>query len=177
MLKQFIRIFQRYFIPQFIISLYYLLRYKCFISFGAKVQLSGKISFGKGTVVKPYTAIQTSTGKISIGMNCAFNYFDIISAGDGEISIGNNVRIGPHVVILASSRNYKRKDVLIVKQGFHHDSTIIEDDVLIASGAIIFQGCHIGKGAVIGASSVVTKDVPPYSVVVGTPAKVIGERE
>ena len=53
---------------------------------------------------------------------------------------------------------------------------IVEDDVWIGESAIIMAGVHIGRGAVIGAGAVVTKDVPPYAVAVGTPAKVVKYR-
>ena len=171
-----VRISQRYLVPRFVSALYYLLRCRCFISPLAKVQLTHKISFGKGTVVKPFAVIQTNRGKITVGKKCSINNFVQIANSDGDITIGDYVRIGPNVTILGSSRNYKRKNVLIVDQGFSHDGVVIEDDVLIASGAIVLKGCHIGRGAVIGAGSVVTKSVPPYSVVVGIPAKIIGER-
>jgi len=177
MLNSIIRIFQRYCIPQAIISLYYFLRFRCLISLQSKVQLSKKISLGKGTVVKHYAIIQTSGGKVSFGENCSIGSFNFISSGSGDIIGGNNVRSGPHVTILGSYRNYKKKNILIVNQGFSEGTTIIGDDVLIASGAIIFKGCRIGKGAVIAAGSVVNKDVPPYSVVAGVPAKIIGKRE
>ena len=153
------------------------MKYGCLISTLAKVQVTKKISFDKGTVVKPFAVIQTNNGKITIGKKCSINNFVQIANGDAEIKLGDYVRIGPNVTILSSSRNYKKKNELILYQGVSHSKTIIEDDVLIASGAIILKGCHIGRGAVIGAGSVVTKDVPPYSVVVGVPAKVIGERE
>ena len=177
MLSNSSRIIQRYLVPRFASSIYYFLRYQCLISSLAKVQVTNKISFGKGTVVKPFAVIQTNRGKISIGKNCSINNFVQIANSDGNIFIGDHVRIGPSVTILGSSRNYKKKDVLIIEQGFSHDGVTIEDDVLIASGSIILKGCHIGKGAVVGAGSVVTKNVSPYSVVIGIPAKVIGERK
>lgn len=172
-----IRSIQRYLIPRFISSLYFFMKYKCLISPLAKVQVTKNISFDKGTVVKPFAVIQTNSGKIAIGKKCSINNFVQIANGDAEIRIGDYVRIGPSVTILSSSRNYKKKNEFILYQGSTHATTTIEDDVLIASGAIILKGCHIGRGAVIGAGSVVTKDVPPYSVVVGIPAKVIGERK
>jgi acetyltransferase-like isoleucine patch superfamily enzyme len=52
----------------------------------------------------------------------------------------------------------------------------IGDDVLIGSNAVIFE-CDIGKGAVVAGGSVVTKSIPPYSVVAGIPAKIVGKRE
>lgn len=177
MLNPFTRIIQRYMIPSFIVSIYYFLRFGCMISTSSIVQLTNKITFGKGTVIKPFAVIQTNKGKIKIGKKCSINNFVQISNTEGKIIIGDYVRIGPGVTILASSRNYKKKGELIMNQGFSNDKTIIGDDVLIASNATILKGCHIGKGAVIGAGSVVTKNVLSYSVVAGIPAKKIGCRE
>jgi acetyltransferase-like isoleucine patch superfamily enzyme len=128
-------------------------------------------------VIKPFSVIQTNRGKIVIGKKCSINNFVQISNTDATMIIGDYVRIGPNVTILGSSRNYERKDQLIIDQGFSNADTTIEDDVLIGSGAIVLKGCTIGKGAVIGAGSVVTKDVAAYSVVAGIPADVIGKRE
>ena len=172
-----IRTIERYLVPGFITTLYFFFRYRCLVSPAAKVQLSKKIMFGKGTVVKPFAVIQTSgKGKIQVGRECSVNNFVQIATADADILIGDFVRIGPSVTILGSSRNYKRKDTLILHQGFSHGETVIEDDVLIASGSIILKGCLIGRGSVVGAGSVVTKDVPVYSVVAGIPARKISER-
>ena len=88
-----------------------------------------------------------------------------------KIQIGNNVRIGPEVKILGATHDYyylnlpdRGKDV------------IISDYVWIGSNATILPGVSIGKGAVIGAASVVTKNIPPWSIAVGNPAKVIKNR-
>jgi maltose O-acetyltransferase len=91
--------------------------------------------------------------------------------------IGDHVRIAPNVTILGADRNVKRRDTLIVHQGRSHKSTNIGHDVLIGAGAVILPGCSIGTGAVIGAGSVVTRDVAPYAIVAGSPARVIGQRE
>jgi acetyltransferase-like isoleucine patch superfamily enzyme len=168
---------QRYLVPRIVTSLYYLLRYRCLVSSLAIVQFTRNISLGRGTVVKPFAVIQTNTGKIRIGKKCSINNFVQIASSDAKITLGDYVRIGPGVTILSSSRNYKRKDQLIMDQGFSNADTTIEDDVLIGAGVTILKGCTIGKGAVIAAGSVVTKDVAPDSVVAGIPASVIGQRE
>src|SRR5512145_3319938 len=66
-----VRILQRYFVPRWFSSLYYFARYRCLIARDARVQFSNQISFGKGTVVKPFVVIQTQGGRISIGRDCA----------------------------------------------------------------------------------------------------------
>ena len=120
--------------------------------------------------------IQTNGGRITIGEHCAINNFGSISTYELDVALGDYVRIGPHVVIFwARSRNFQRKDELVVNQGYRDRGTRIGNDVLIGAGAKIFD-CTIGDGAIIGAGAVVTKDVAPYQIVVGVPAKVIGER-
>jgi acetyltransferase-like isoleucine patch superfamily enzyme len=147
------------------------------VSTSASVQLSNLITFGKGTVVKPFAVIQTNKGKINIGNDCSINNFVQIANGDGLIHIGNHVRIGPNVTILGTSRNIRAKDTLIVDQGFSHDGITIEDDVLIGAGSILLKGRQISTGVVIGAGTVITENVPEYSIVVGNPARIIGKRE
>jgi acetyltransferase-like isoleucine patch superfamily enzyme len=177
MLKPTRRIIQRFIIPQFVKSIYFFLKYKALISAKSIVQLSDKISFGEGTVVKHFAIIQTHEGNISFGKNCAISSFNHISTVDGDVCIGDNVRIGPGVTILGSRRNINKKDELIVEQGYTHSKTIIGDDVLIGSGAIVLDGSIIGKGAVIGAGCIVNNVIPEYAIAVGIPSKVIGERK
>jgi acetyltransferase-like isoleucine patch superfamily enzyme len=171
------RVAQRYLVPRLVKSVYFYLRYRCLVSPQASVQLSDRISFGRGTVVKPYAVIINHTGRIAIGAHCAISSFNHISTGDGDLVIGDHVRIAPNVTILGADRNVKQRDALIADQGHSHKSTDIGRDVLIGAGAVILAGCSIGNGAVIGAGSVVTRDVPPYSIVAGVPARVIGHRE
>ena len=172
-----IRTLQRFFVPRFIITIYYFWRYNCFISTQARVQLSDKISFGRGTVIKPFAVIQTQAGKIVFGENCAVSSFNHISTGVESVIIGDDVRIGTHVTIMGGSRNFKKKDVRIVDQGSYHKGVKIGNDVLIGTGAVIMPGSTIGDGAVIGAMSLVRDKVHPYTIVAGVPAQVIGKRE
>jgi acetyltransferase-like isoleucine patch superfamily enzyme len=176
MLPPFVRVFQRYLIPRFVIVFYYFCKYRCKVSLQSRVQLSNKISIGKGTVVKPYAIITTNQGRIDIGKNCAISSFNHISNMDADIIIGDNVRMGSHVVIMGSRRNFKDRNRLIVDQGHQEKGIFIGNDVLIGAGAILVDGIHVGEGAVIGAGSVVTKDVQNYKVVAGVPAKEFSER-
>jgi acetyltransferase-like isoleucine patch superfamily enzyme len=141
----------------------------------SQVQLTKNISFGKQTVVKPFSVITTHSGKIKIGENCAISSFNHIATGDANILIGNHVRTGPGVVIHGTRRKYKDADKLIVQQGHTHLGVVIGDDVLIGANAILFE-CNIGRGAVIGAGSAVANDIPEYAVAVGVPAKIISKR-
>lgn len=161
--------------PSFVAALYYSLKFGCGVSPKAMVQLSNKIQFGKGTMVKPFAVIQTHAGRITIGEHCAINNFVQISTVEVDVTLDDYVRVGPHVTIMGAMRNYARKDELIIDQGYRQRGTRIGRDVLIGAGAVIFD-CTIGNGAVVGAGSIVNKDVAPYQIVAGAPARVIGER-
>ena len=92
----------------------------------------------------------------------------------GPVTIGDNVLMGPDVVFYTSGHRYDRVDIPIGQQGATGtEPIVVGNDVWFGRQSIIMPGVHIGDGAVVGARSVVTKDVPPYAVVGGVPAKVI----
>lgn len=115
-----------------------------------------------------------NNGKIDIGDRVFLNSNVIIGASDkGNINIGSDVIIGFNVVMRASNHRYIRKDLTIRSQGHREGEIKIEDDVWIGANVVILPNVHIGKGAIIAAGAVVNKDVPPYSLVGGVPAKII----
>lgn len=119
-------------------------------------------------------------GNIVIGNNVEINYGVWVAASNkenGDISIGNNVLIGPYTILHSGNHNYKDPDKIIKNQGYTFGKITIEDDVWIAARCTILSGVTIGKGSVIAAGSVITKDIPPYSVVAGVPGKVISKRK
>jgi acetyltransferase-like isoleucine patch superfamily enzyme len=176
-LRRIINVIQRYLVPRWVVSAVYYGQYRCLVSPKSQVQLSNRISFGRGSVVKPFAVIQTQSGAIRIGRNCAISSFDHISTGTMDVVIGDHVRLAPSVTILGGSRNFKKRDVLIVDQGSTNVGTTIGNDVLIGANVVVLPGCNIGDGAVVGAGSVVTNEVPPYAIVAGTPARIVGRRE
>ncbi len=170
------RIIQRYLIPGFVTSLVVYLRYRAIVSMAARVQFTKFITFGKGTVVKPYAIISTHNGVIRIGQNCAISSFVHIGARSQPITIGDDVRIGPNVTILGSARKYRKKDQKIVDQGFEENGVTIGNDVLVGAGSVIHDGCRIGDGVVIAAGSIVQGEIASYSIVAGAPARVVWRR-
>lgn len=95
----------------------------------------------------------------------------------GTVSIGNYVLMAPNVVILTQNHVYDRIDIPIIEQGTtSEEPVIIEDDCWICQNVIILPGITIGKGAILAAGAVVTKNVPPYSIVGGNPARLIKQR-
>jgi galactoside O-acetyltransferase len=119
----------------------------------------------------------TPVSTIRIGANFSANANVMINArGTGHITIGDSVSIGPNVVLRSNDHVFARVDVPIKDQGMTEGSITIGNDVWIASNAVILQDVRIGDGAVVAAGAVVTKDVPPYVVVGGIPARIIAER-
>ena len=92
-----------------------------------------------------------------------------------SIIIGDRVLIGSGALIMDSDAHSLDATARRTGAGGETKPVVIEDDVFIGARAIVLKGVTIGKGAVVGAGSVVTKDVPPYSVVAGNPARMIKE--
>lgn len=148
------------------------------------------ITIGKNVIIKT-----TDSGTVIIEDNVSIERNCYIYAQYGKIIIGKNGFIGAGSQIVAKKSIKIGQDSLIsaysiIRDANHgivkgesiisqdHDikEVIIEDDVWLGSHAVVTAGSHIGKGAVVGANAVVTKDVKPYSVVGGVPAKFIKKR-
>ncbi len=106
-------------------------------------------------------------GRLLVGRNSRLNGVHIDARA--LVSIGENVRIAPYTIILDS-------DFHDVRDHFAEGASkpvYIEDDVWIATRATVLKGVRIGKGAVVAAGAIVTKDVPPFCVAAGIPARVV----
>nr|WP_310586587.1 acyltransferase [Larkinella insperata] len=110
---------------------------------------------------------------IEIGSYCGINSFVHVWGHKGVV-IGDRVMIASHVAITSLTHNYTAESMRFSAP--LGGKIIIEDDVWIGSHAIIMPGVTIGRGAVVGAGAVVTKDVPAFAIVVGTPARVVKYR-
>lgn len=117
--------------------------------------------------------------KISIGNDVYIGPYAIFACRK-SISIGNKVLFGPKVTIMEGNHNFREIGVYIydnhIKREDDDIPVTISDDVWIGSNAVILKGVTIGRGAIVGAGAVVTKDVPPYAIVGGNPAKLIRYR-
>ena len=116
--------------------------------------------------------------KVYIGSNASFNSNVMVNArGKGSIFIGNNVLIGPNAVLRSSNHNFKSIRMPIIDQGMTEGEIIVGNDVWIGSNAVILPNITIGDGAIIGAGAVVTKNIEPYTIVGGVPARLIKKRD
>lgn len=128
---------------------------------GDAINIEHGASFGRRRAVK----VGSRSG---IGIDCRLY---------GPVTIGAGVMMGPEVIIYASSHSYADSDLPMIDQGYGRDRpVVIEDDVWIGTRAIILPGVRVGRGCIIGAGAVLTRDVPPYSVVAGNPARVVRKR-
>jgi galactoside O-acetyltransferase len=114
-------------------------------------------------------------GEITIGNNVLINTNVQIGASRGKIHIGNHVIIGANVVIRAADHGIAREG-LIMNQPHRGGIITIEDDVWIGSNCVILRNVRLGRGCVVAAGAVVKKDVEPYSIVAGVPARKVTER-
>ncbi|TKB99251.1 CatB-related O-acetyltransferase [Pedobacter cryophilus] len=114
---------------------------------------------------------------LDIGENTSFGEFCDIRAAGGYIKIGNDCLIAQNVRIIAANHCIEKK-ILLRENPWDEEknNVIIGNDVWIGCGAIILPGVIIGDGCVIAAGSVVTKNVQPYTVVGGNPAKFLKTR-
>lgn len=100
----------------------------------------------------------------------------VILDGRGGITIGDNSIIGFESVILSCTHNSSSRDIPIRDQGMFQKKIEIGEDVWVGARAVIMPGIKIGEGAIIGANAVVTRDVKPYAIVGGVPARFIKYR-
>lgn len=123
--------------------------------------------------------------KVTIGANTYGTVDVLFSNPDGRLFIGSYCSIASNVKFLPSTDHsldnistYPFKAMLLTgeQEALCKGDVIVEDDVWIGYGATILSGVHIGQGAVIAAGAVVNKDVPPYAIVGGVPAKIIKYR-
>lgn len=100
----------------------------------------------------------------------------VIIAGTGDIKIGKNCLIAPHCGIFANNHIFSDPTRLIEEQGTTSKGIVIEDDCWLGHNVTVIDGVKIGKGSIIGAGSVVNKNIPPFSIAVGTPVRIIRNR-
>lgn len=117
---------------------------------------------------------------IEVGDDVSFGGGGIFLCAKSKIIMGNKVMLGPGVTIVAGNHNTSpvgrfMTDVL-EKRPEDDQDVVFEDDIWVGANVTILKGVHVGRGSIIAAGAVVTKDIPPYTIVGGLPARVIGVR-
>lgn len=157
------------------------------IAIGNKVKIDRGVSLrneGKNSTIRLGNSVKLDLGvMIKTHSNSAIEIGDCTYIGPytclsgKSIKIGRDCRIASHLGIYANNHIFTDSNRKIKEQGNSYKGIVIEDDCWLASGVRIVDGVTIGQGSVIGAGAVVTKDIPPYSIAVGVPAKVIKSRK
>ena len=127
-----------------------------------------------GAVLHVYNFRGLPHAGIQIGRDCLVGEYSVIR-GQGGVTIGDRVYTSPFTQIIAVDHIFDDPNRPFIEQGITAQGIVIEDDVWLGSGAVITDGVRVGKGAVVAAGAVVTKDVPPHTVVGGVPARPIKE--
>ena len=145
---------------------------------GAKIRCRTRVDvlpfnqfiLGDHSTIEDFSTINNGVGDVIIGHHTLIGMGNTII---GPITIGNNVIFAQNIVASALNHEYRDINIPILEQTILKAPIVVEDDCWIAANAVITSGVTIGKHSVVAAAAVVTKNIPPYSVAVGNPAKVI----
>jgi acetyltransferase-like isoleucine patch superfamily enzyme len=125
---------------------------------------------GRHSVIESYCCINNAVGDITIGHHTRIGIHNTII---GPVSIGSHVNLAQGIVVTALNHQFLDASKRIDQQGITTRAVVIGDDVWIGANAVVLPGVTVGSHSVVAAGAVVTKDVPPHTVVGGVPAKVI----
>jgi len=140
------------------------------------VEIGDNFTLGKYAIIECTGVLRNVGASLKIGNNVGINHYCFIGVR-GNIDIGDNVIFGPRVNVFSENHNFDKLDIPIKHQGVTKGKTVIGNDVWIGANVSIMSGVTVGDGCVIAAGAVVTKDIPPYSIVGGVPAKIIKTRK
>lgn len=167
---------QRFLIPQPLICLYYIVRFRCAISLKTEIELSPMITLGHGVTISAFTKIKATKGPLYIGANTGFGASCYISAQAGGIFIGANCLFGPHVNILSANYDISQTGEPFYMQGSVSRGVRIGNNVWVGAGTTILDGTILGDNTIVVANSLVNRRYPPNAILQGNPAKVILRR-
>ncbi len=125
---------------------------------------------GDCSVIEDFSTINNAVGDVCIGNNTRIGLGNTVI---GPVQIGNDISTAQNITITGLNHNFQDINIKIKAQGVSTSLVTISDDVWIGANAVILPGITIGKHSIVAAGSIVTRDVPPYSVCAGNPAKVI----
>ncbi len=139
------------------------------------VHLGDGVTVARGATLSASGVLAHQGVGITVGENTAIGARNTIW-GQGGVSIGRDVLLGPNVLVVSENHGYLDPDLLIRLQPAVRAPVVVGDDCWLGAGVTVLAGVTIGPGCVVGAGAVVTADLPPRSVAVGVPARVVGTR-
>lgn len=140
------------------------------------IRFGTDISIGALTMIRPSSYYGGEVGEgMTVGDRSSFASGCFLGCS-GRIIIGNDVMFGPGVRVFSENHVFESTTETIKAQGVERGSVVIGDDCWIGSGTTITANVTIGTGVVVGAGSIVTTDIPDFSIAAGSPARVLRSR-
>ena len=125
---------------------------------------------GADSTIEDFSTINNGVGPVFIGDRTRIGLGNTLI---GPVTIGDDVRLAQNIVLSGLNHNYEDVSQHIHAQGVSTSPIVVEAETWIGANTVVVAGVTIGKHSIVAGGSVVTKDVPPYSVVVGNPARVV----
>lgn len=129
-----------------------------------------KFNLGEQSTIEDFSAVNNGVGDVLIGDRTRIGLSNTII---GPVKIGDDVRLAQNVVLSGLNHNYTEIDSPIHEQGVSTKPIIVEDESWIGANVVIVPGVTVGRHSIVAAGSVVTKNIPPFSVVAGNPARIL----
>ena len=129
-----------------------------------------QFQLGDYSVVEDFATVSNAVGDVIIGSHTRVGLHNTII---GPVRIGDHVNLPQGITVSALNHNFDDPTRTISEQGISTKQVTIENDVWIGANAVVLQGVTIGEHCVVAAGSIVTKDVPPQTVVGGNPARIL----
>ncbi|MGG3605566.1 DapH/DapD/GlmU-related protein [Priestia megaterium] len=139
------------------------------------VILGDNVRIGAYSKIKCTGTIKNLGKGVTIGKNSGVGEYSYFGAAGG-ITIGQDVIMGQNIRFHSENHVFDRLDLPIRLQGVTNQGISIGNDCWIGAGVVFLDGVTVGDGCVIGANTLVNKDIPPYSVAVGNPVKIVKSR-
>jgi acetyltransferase-like isoleucine patch superfamily enzyme len=140
------------------------------------IEIGQGANIGAHTIIMPTSVLRNLGESFSIGANSGIGQYSFVGCGGG-VRIGRDVIMGQYVSFHTENHVYDDLRCPIIAQGVYRRPIVIEDDVWIGVKATFLSGAHVGRGAIVAAGAVVRGNVPPYAIVGGVPARIIGTRK
>src|SRR5918994_3704301 len=161
--------------PMVLVRLYYFVKHRTVISAKAEVDLADSTAWGSGCVISAFTKVKIN-GPFIMGRRCQISTGCFLGAGQGGLTLGDDVLVSPNCTILTGTYQFDRLGVPLQEQGTVSSATRIGDRVWIGTNSVVLAGADIGDDVIVSAGSVVSGRIPPRTIVLGNPAKVIFTR-
>ena len=169
------RLARRVLTPSILVGLYYYWKHRAIVSGKSEVDIASSTAWGRGCIVSAFTKIKIS-GRFVMGRRVQIASGCFIGAGRAGLTIGDDVLISPNCTVITGKYRFERLRVPLQQQGTEGVGVRIGDRVWLGSNCVVLDGAEIGDDVIVSAGSVVSGRIPPNTVVLGNPAKVIFTR-